>query len=44
MVSLEIDADGIMTLRFLPPYRDEDERAYLDALIEIGGRTSPSRC
>jgi hypothetical protein len=41
MVSLETDADGIITLRFLQPYRDEDERAYLDALIEIGRQDKP---
>ena len=41
MVSLDIDADAIVTLRFLPPYRDEDERAYLDALVQIGRREEP---
>jgi hypothetical protein len=41
MVSLEADADGIITLRFLQPYRDEDERAYLDALVEIGRQDKP---
>lgn len=41
MVSLDIGADLIVTLRFLPPYRDEDERAYLDALAEIGRQERP---
>lgn len=41
MVSLEIDADGIVTLRFAPPYADNDERAYLDALAELGRRQEP---
>lgn len=41
MVSLDIDDDSIVTLRFLPPYRDEDERAYLDALAEIGRQERP---
>jgi len=34
---VELDRHGrLLTLRYLPPYRDLDERAYLDALIEIG--------
>ncbi|SEG78096.1 hypothetical protein [Bosea lathyri] len=41
MVSLDIDADAIVTLRFMPPYEAEDERAYLDALAEIGRREEP---
>ncbi|WP_449255312.1 hypothetical protein [Bosea sp. (in: a-proteobacteria)] len=41
MVSLEIDADAVVTLRFMPPYRPEDERAYLDALHQIGQREEP---
>ena len=41
MVSLDIGDDSIVTLRFLPPYRDEDERAYLDALAEIGRQERP---
>lgn len=36
MVSLDIGDDAIVTLRFLPPYLEADERAYLDALAEIG--------
>lgn len=36
MVSLDIGADSIVTLRFMPPYLHGDERAYLDALAEIG--------
>ena len=30
MVSLDIGANRLVTLRFMPPYLDEDERAYLD--------------
>ena len=41
MVSLDSDADGIVTLRFAPPYADNDERAYLDALAELGRREEP---
>ena len=41
MVSLEIDADAVVTLRFMPPYEPEDERAYLDALAELGRREEP---
>lgn len=41
MVSLDIGADSIVTLRFLPPYLAEDERAYLDALAEIGRQERP---
>jgi len=41
MVSLDVDADSIMTLRFLQPYGDGDERAYLDALVEIGRQDKP---
>ncbi|MCP4564643.1 MAG: hypothetical protein GY873_03050 [Bosea sp.] len=41
MVSLDSDADGIVTLRFAPPYADNDERAYLDALAELGRRQEP---
>ena len=41
MVSLETDADGIVTLRFQQPYLEGDERAYLDALIEIGRQDKP---
>ena len=41
MVSLEIDADAVVTLRFMPPYQPEDERAYLDALHQIGQRDEP---
>ncbi|SFI08054.1 hypothetical protein SAMN05216304_101746 [Bosea sp. OK403] len=41
MVSLDIGADAILTLRYLPPYLDSDERAYLDALARIGERVEP---
>ncbi|MGX5734997.1 hypothetical protein [Bosea thiooxidans] len=41
MVSLEIDTDAVVTLRFLPPYEVGDERAYLDALHAIGRREEP---
>ena len=41
MVSLEIDADAVVTLRFMPPYEPQDERAYLDALHAIGQREEP---
>lgn len=41
MVSLETDADAIVTLRLVPPYQPEDERAYLNALAEIGRREEP---
>ena len=34
---VELDKHGaLLTLRYLPPHGDRDERAYLDALIEIG--------
>lgn len=41
MVSLEIDAEAVVTLRFMPPYEQQDERAYLDALQQIGQREEP---
>lgn len=41
MVSLDIGADAILTLRYLPPYLDSDERDYLDALARIGERAEP---
>lgn len=41
MVSLETGADSVVTLRYLPPYGAADERAYLDALAEIGRRDEP---
>ena len=41
MVSLDIGDDHVVTLRFLPPYLDQDERAYLDALAEIGRQKRP---
>jgi hypothetical protein len=41
MVSLDIDAEAVVTLRFLPPYQPQDERAYLDALEAIGAREAP---
>ncbi len=41
MVSLDIGADAIVTLRYMPPYVEEDERAYLNALAEIGRLDAP---
>lgn len=41
MVSLDIGDDAVVTLRFLPPYLEADERAYLDALAEIGRQEAP---
>lgn len=41
MVSLDVDTDAVVTLRFLPPYEAGDERAYLDALHVIGRREEP---
>jgi hypothetical protein len=41
MVSLDIGGDGIVTLRFLPPYLEADERAYLDALGVVGRQEAP---
>jgi hypothetical protein len=40
MVDLEI-AGSLLTLRFLPPYADTDERDYLDALVRIGEHVEP---
>ena len=40
MVDLEI-TDTLLTLRFLPPYAEGDERAYLDALVVIGEHPAP---
>ncbi len=40
MVSLEAEK-FLLTLRFLPPYSDEDERDYLAALEKIGEREDP---
>ena len=41
MVSLDEGADGIVTLRFVAPVAEGDERAYLDALHRIGAITRP---
>ena len=41
MVSLEAESDGLLTLRFGPPYAPDDEDAYLDALDAIGARAAP---
>lgn len=41
MVSLETGIDCVVTLRYLPPYGPGDERAYLDALSEIGRSEQP---
>ncbi len=40
MVDLEI-AGSLLTLRFLPPYADKDERDYLDALVRVGRHAEP---
>ncbi len=40
MVDLDI-TDTLLTLRFLPPYGDTDERDYLDALVVIGDHPGP---
>ena len=40
MVDLDI-TDTLLTLRFLPPYADTDERDYLDALVRIGEHPAP---
>ena len=40
MVDLDI-TDTLLTLRFLPPYADTDERDYLDALVTIGAHPAP---
>lgn len=40
MVSLEV-GHSLLTLRFLPPYREADEADYLDALAGIGKREAP---
>ncbi|WP_441240563.1 hypothetical protein [Tardiphaga sp. 768_D3_N2_1] len=40
MVDLEI-AGSLLTLRFLPPYDDTDERDYLAALVRIGEHAEP---
>lgn len=41
MVSLDEGADGIVTLRFVPPVAEGDERAYLDALHRVGAIARP---
>lgn len=41
MVNLEENPAAFITLRFLPPYAEGDERAYLDALRRISGRAEP---
>ena len=41
MVSLHEEHAGLLTLRFGPPYADDDERAYLRALDEIGAHARP---
>lgn len=40
MVDLEI-AGSLLTLRFLPPYTDTDERDYLAALVQVGQHARP---
>ena len=41
MVSLDEGGDGIVTLRFVPPVGEGDERAYLDALHRVGAIARP---
>ncbi|TDH60811.1 hypothetical protein E2C06_20150 [Dankookia rubra] len=41
MVHLEAEPAGILTLRFGPPYAEDDEPAYLAALKAIGVREQP---
>ncbi len=39
---VRLDKEGTLhTLRFLPPYDEDDERAYLDALAELGRDDEP---
>ena len=39
---VRLDKEGaLLTLRFHSPYEDSDERAYLDALHEIGRHAEP---
>jgi hypothetical protein len=40
MVDLEI-AGSLLTLRFLPPYAETDERDYLAALVRVGEYAEP---
>lgn len=40
MVDLDI-AGSLLTLRFLPPYTETDERNYLAALVRIGQHDRP---
>jgi hypothetical protein len=40
MASLDI-GETLLTLRFLPPYEETDERDYLDALVTIGVHPGP---
>jgi hypothetical protein len=40
MVDLEI-AGSLLTLRFLPPYTETDERDYLAALVRVGQHAEP---
>ena len=41
MVRLEEEPDGVLALRFGPPYAEDDEEAYLSALARIGRRAEP---
>jgi hypothetical protein len=41
MVTLDEGRDGVLTLRFLPPYAPDDEGLYLQALERIGQRRGP---
>jgi hypothetical protein len=41
MVRLEAEPDGILALRFGPPYGPDDEGAYLAALADVGRRAEP---
>lgn len=41
MVDIDKGADGVVTLRFVPPYGEADEQAYLAALAMIGAMAEP---
>ncbi len=41
MVDLEMNPNGLVTLRYHMPYVDEDERSYLDSLHHIGRIEEP---
>ena len=41
MVSLEAERDGLLVLRFGPPYAPDDEGAYLSALDAVAAQAEP---